>query len=302
MKVWPKPIILNFLLFALCAIIEGKAYAKSSALLTKAPVSADQATGEATNELKPEMEIMAIPTPPTKSPRSFHYSWEEPLTKSKRYYSNFDLTSIFDYVALKGTSLSNGTHGSLITGLNVGLKVERVQHWISGEQSSFFVTGKNLTFLDDSGGIKIYNKNVNLYSFGGSIKKQTRSRFALIATLEIVQTLYYEGSPNGDGLTIITLPILRIHPGLEFRVLKVGSLTLLGQANASLYAPSKYDQYFVRTGYGYDLGLKIADTRENKNSVHCKVLYGVRMQSTSLLALSELSAGLECGLSFGGTP
>jgi hypothetical protein len=211
--------------------------------------------------------------------------------------SVFDASLGFSYIGLNGYQTSNSTSGNLVSGLTPTLNLAWRQLWSDDVFSRVYFSGRSISIQSAVQGVSITNSNIFNSSFGVGVGEKFSDRFSGLVDLGLAQTLFYEGLPGGS-LQLDQVPLLQLHPQVEYAVLRRRHLLLSGVLGASYFSNSTYSNYSISSGFGYDGGLKI--TQELKKSdFNCQLLYSGRNQNTTYLNLTEQSVGLTCGLSWG---
>lgn len=159
-----------------------------------------------------------------------------------------------------------------------------------------FVARKSVSIEPDSRSTQLYNSKKDLIHFGAGIEQNYSEQFAAGLDASYADTLYYRGYLlDSSGLELIALPLLHLHPTLNYTLFERRPFRVTAEAGFSYFGSATYDNFTVSPGYGYDLSIKLTQKFKNLNELSCKAYYQNRNQQTSLIDLNEKSLGVACG-------
>lgn len=213
--------------------------------------------------------------------------------------SDVAVTFIGGYSSMQGTDRSTGDTSKLLSKLETGARLEWSQNWDDTDSTSIFVIYQNRNLEPTLNDVTLTNSSMGVSSFGLGYKKVLSNSWALRMEMEYMQALFYQNNPGtGTGLQINAVPLLRLHPQLEYLVLERKPLSLGLQAGVSYFGSTSYGDYSVDSGYGYNLDLSLRHTFTNHNFIQCQAYYEERHQNTSELLFVERDVGTRCGFSW----
>lgn len=212
-------------------------------------------------------------------------------------HSQIDVSAGAHYRGLFGVETSNNTTAHLLSTLSPSLHLGWVQIWDPDFSSEIFIGFESIRFTPDVHGTALTNASVLNDEFGIRFARRLAERFSLGLSLGYVESLFYTGS-NSSGLVLDQIPLLRVHPELEFDVYKLKPFTLSLLAGTSFYGGSTYDNYDIANGFGFDGALRISQAFVN-SLFRCELGYGERRQNTSYLNLVEKDVFTSCGYQWG---
>jgi hypothetical protein len=215
-----------------------------------------------------------------------------PTPTAEQGYSKVGVTLSEDYFALKGTQISNNTHGTLVSGLSPGLVLSWQQVWNEDFVSKVFVGEQYIQFQGDSG-THLSNSTILNNTVGIGVGYHVASHLTLRLDSDIEQGLFYIAAPAG-GLEIDQVPLVKVQPGFELSLVKIKPFEVLLLGGVSYWSSGTAGAYSISPGYGYNFGLRISQDLKNNGSFSCSLSFSERHQDTTYLQLIEQQLGGQC--------
>lgn len=188
------------------------------------------------------------------------------------------------------------TTAKLQSKLNYGFLIDWEKHWNQSLLIKLFVVKKSVSIEPDSRSTQLYNAQKDLMTLGAGIEQQYSSTLSVGIEADYADMLFYRGYlQDSSGLELIALPLLHLHPTLNYTLYERNPFRITAEAGFSYYSSASYDNFTVSPGYGYDLSIKLTQKFKNLNELSCKAYYQNRNQQTNLIDLNEKNLGMTCG-------
>jgi hypothetical protein len=211
-------------------------------------------------------------------------------------YSNFEISVGMSYFALYGLQPSNQTTASLFSDVSPKLGASWRQVWSEDISSRMFVDLQSVHMVNAQGGAVISSPTMLSSDFGLGVDLNLTGRLSFGLEVALAQTLFYEGTSAGD-IMVQQVPLLRVHPQLQYVILKRQKFEVSVRGGVSDYSASSYDKYSIQRGNGTDLEFQLSQ-KLNNQEFRCILNYGERHQNTTYLNLVEKNIGFGCNLSW----
>jgi hypothetical protein len=211
-------------------------------------------------------------------------------------YSKVGVTFGEDYFALKGTQISNGTKGTLVSALSPALMLSWQQIWDENFFSKVFVGAQYIQF-QGSLGTPLSNSTLLNNVVGLGFGYHVASHLTLLLDTDIEQALFYNAAPAG-GLEIDQVPLVKVQPGFELALVKKKPFEISLLGGISYWSSGATGAYSVSPGYGFSVGLKISQALKNNAGFSCSLGFSERHQDATYLQLVEQDLGGQCDYSW----
>ncbi len=131
------------------------------------------------------------------------------------------------YTALSGIDSSNGTSGRIISDLGQTLRGSWQQLWSEEFVTGLFFNFSRTTYRPEKNGIDISGSEHASTGFGVEFAYSPSGMFNYRFGLETRQSSFYRAIST-EQLEIFQIPLLRLHPELEFTILNKKPLKMTG--------------------------------------------------------------------------
>lgn len=207
-------------------------------------------------------------------------------------FSDISLSVGADYLALDGQQISNGTYGRLLSELSPALNVDWRQGWSEQFGTHVFLSWQNIRIQPAPQGTSVQNTSPSRSAIGFGFSYRLTPNLSFKMDGGMAQQLFYHAVSTGV-LMIDTVPLLRLHQELQFKIIKRGPFAVQASAGGSLFGAGAGSGYDIEAGSGFDLGLQIEQSFKT-STFGCGPRYEERKQKTSILDLNERDLGLLC--------
>lgn len=208
--------------------------------------------------------------------------------------SHIEVKGGVDYLLIKGINKADGADAKLLSkaSSNIGINWNTIvnNHW--GTQIYF--SQRYLQMQPEFHGIQLINDKVSLSKFGFILSRYVDD-FSFGLGLNYGELPFYR-KPVLGSLEVNYVPILNLEPYVKYNFFNKGRFILSLGGSLSRFSSSKYSDYSISSGNGYEVNMEQRYILKSNNSIFCRLSYGERKQSTSLVELEEKNAGLMCGL------
>jgi len=219
-------------------------------------------------------------------------------SESETVQSGFELAAGAGYSSLNGKDRNDNTTAQILSKLNYNLTVSWNQHWSETTTTRFYVDYKSHSFDSQYLNTKIYDYKIETHRLGFAfidLYKIWDIPFKYNLNIDYGTNVFYRGinGVTGSGLEINAVPMSAVAFGFEKSIFNKNRFDIGFNVSAQYYSSGTYQNYNVRSGYGYGVGLYLNEKRVN-NEFGCGLNYSQRKQDSSLIYFTETIIGSMC--------